>query len=199
MLGLGQRAALLRRKLQGLQLTLTLWRVRAHAFASQCFSPLTPTFAQAGLKPLHPPHHPRTPTPPDVTLWNAVTDISATLGLKRPKIDADGSVFWTRNGIMEVACNFEGLEVRGARGRLACASQAAPPAPPAARTPPSPPPASTPAQAYPFGKISCEMEMGSWVMDRGGMDLWMFGDGASLGGSVTGEEGAQNVEYTPLR
>jgi hypothetical protein len=46
-----------------------------------------------------------------VTLWNAAQDVSQTLGLKWPRIDPKGNVFWTRNGIFEVACNFRGLEV----------------------------------------------------------------------------------------
>ncbi|KAI8471947.1 MAG: neurotransmitter-gated ion-channel ligand-binding domain-containing protein [Monoraphidium minutum] len=99
---------------------------------------------------------------PDVTLWNAANDMSSTLGLKRPKVDANGDVFWTRNGLMDVSCNFRGLE------------------------------------AFPFGKVVCDMELGSWVMDASRMDLYTFGDGASIGGSITGGEGARHVEYTPI-
>jgi len=63
---------------------------------------------------------------PDVTLWNAVQDMSSTLGLKQLRIDSDGNVFWSRNGVLEVSCNFLGLE------------------------------------AYPYGKIGCELELGEW-------------------------------------
>ncbi|KAI8471945.1 MAG: neurotransmitter-gated ion-channel ligand-binding domain-containing protein [Monoraphidium minutum] len=96
---------------------------------------------------------------PDVTLWNAANDIGATLGLKRPQVSANGDVYWTRNGVIQVSCNFRGLE------------------------------------AYPFGPMSCWLEMGSWVLDRTHMDLWPYGDGASLGGSITGAGNARHVEY----
>jgi hypothetical protein len=69
--------------------------------------------------PLSPRFHPLCPPAPqpDITLWNAAQDISQTLGLKWPRVAPNGDVFWTRNGIYEVACNFKGLEVspRGSR------------------------------------------------------------------------------------
>ncbi|GBF97408.1 hypothetical protein Rsub_09573 [Raphidocelis subcapitata] len=97
---------------------------------------------------------------PDVTLWNAATDISSTLGIKWPRVSSNGDIFWTRNGILEVACNFKGLE------------------------------------AYPFGRVSCELEVGSWAMAANKMDLWPFKEGATIGLSLTGEDGAQTVEYS---
>ncbi|KXZ46220.1 hypothetical protein GPECTOR_46g289 [Gonium pectorale] len=46
---------------------------------------------------------------PDVTLWNSAYDIATTLGAQAPIVRSSGDIFWGRNGLLRVTCNFKGL------------------------------------------------------------------------------------------
>ncbi|PNH02002.1 Acetylcholine receptor subunit alpha-like 2 [Tetrabaena socialis] len=46
---------------------------------------------------------------PDVTLWNSAYDVSTTLGAQALILNPSGDVFWGRNGLIAVSCNFKGL------------------------------------------------------------------------------------------
>jgi hypothetical protein len=76
-----------------------------------------------------------------VTLWNAVHDISSTLGLKWLRIEPNGDVFWSRNG----AAAARRWVVKGTRAagaaRLGCFPRGAPTLAP--RPPLCPPTPST--------------------------------------------------------
>jgi hypothetical protein len=78
---------------------------------------------------------------PDVTLWNAASDPSASTGLRCLRILPTGNVEWSRNAVFDVSCNFVGLE------------------------------------AFPYGRIGCELEMGALRTGVG-----FCGGGGGVGG-----------------
>jgi hypothetical protein len=43
---------------------------------------------------------------PDIALWNAATPMLYTLSQEPFQVQSNGRVYWTRPGVMEVACNF---------------------------------------------------------------------------------------------
>ena len=42
-------------------------------------------------------------------MWNAATPIVYTLDLAPPRNHYDGTLHWSRSGMLDVACNFKGL------------------------------------------------------------------------------------------
>lgn len=47
---------------------------------------------------------------PDVTLWNSASPMVLTLGMQAIRAEHNGRMFWARDGYLDVACNFQGLQ-----------------------------------------------------------------------------------------
>ncbi|GBF95745.1 hypothetical protein Rsub_08181 [Raphidocelis subcapitata] len=47
---------------------------------------------------------------PDVVVWNSAQAMTTTLGMQAVRASFDGSMFWSRDGTIEVTCTFTGLQ-----------------------------------------------------------------------------------------